>query len=112
MTVSTSIDEFTMLETGWKPTSGSDAAFAAQGAALQADLRALTAASPVIINLAGTAEEVAAILEGRFELRSEDDFYTLSAGQAVLIPPGAPRNWHLVSPRGTLYRVWKQVNAA
>jgi hypothetical protein len=52
----------------------------------------------------GLVEELGAALEGRFELTSGDDRYEIAAGQAILVPAGAPRQWRALDD-GVLYRV-------
>lgn len=104
------VTTFTMLETGWKTVAKPE--FRAAGAALAVDLRGFTQPARKIGNPASGSEEFGAVLEGEFVLCSDEDVYELQAGQAVLIPPGAAREWRLVSASGTLYRVWRRMDAA
>jgi quercetin dioxygenase-like cupin family protein len=50
-------------------------------------------------------EEVAAVLEGEFRIEAAGEQYELARGEAILIPPRAPRTWTCLSERGALYRV-------
>lgn len=63
------------------------------------------AESECLAQAAGSAgEEVAAVLEGVFRIDAAGERYELSPGEAIIIPPGEPRAWTCLSPRGVLYR--------
>ena len=49
-------------------------------------------------------EEVAAVLEGRFEVVAGDENHQLSMGEAIIIPPGVDRSWRCLDETGSLYR--------
>lgn len=97
-----------VADSGWRPdTTAPEPKFRAQGRDLvvelrrwhQSDIGELTAPPDL-------GEEVAAVLDGRFELVSDDERHELAAGSGILIPPGAARTWRLLSESGVLYRVF------
>ncbi|SDV47285.1 cupin domain-containing protein [Chitinasiproducens palmae] len=49
-------------------------------------------------------EEVAAVLEGEFEIDAAGEHYRLATGEAILIPPHEARRFACRSARGVLYR--------
>jgi hypothetical protein len=95
-------------DSGWRPHDpNSSPDFRAEGRDLTVELRRWHRddiggiAAPPNLN-----EEVGAVLDGRFELRSGDERHELAAGSGILIPPGAERTWRLLSDSGVLYRVF------
>jgi hypothetical protein len=100
------------LETGWSPNAaGQTLGFEAEGKELSVDLTRLADGPQVLTNPCGRAEEMGAVLEGRFALQSGEDAYELEAGKGALIPQGAERVWRMLSPEGALYRVWRAEDA-
>jgi mannose-6-phosphate isomerase-like protein (cupin superfamily) len=65
-----------------------------------------------IAAVSGTAEEMGAVLEGRFTLVCGEESHSLSVGDGILVPRGEPRSWRLDSDHGVLYRVWRHADAA
>jgi hypothetical protein len=95
-------------DSGWRPDDAATAPqFRAEGRDLVVELRRWERAD--IAQLApapGLAEEVGAVLNGRFELVSDGERHELAQGSGILIPPGAARTWRLLSNSGVLYRVY------
>lgn len=56
-------------------------------------------------------EEVGAIVEGSFDVFAAGEVYTLSAGEAIIIPPDEPRRWVCTSATGLLYRAIVRTDA-
>lgn len=98
----------TAADTGWRPDGAATAPdFRAEGNELAVELRRWTRDDIARLEPPPRlVEEMAAVLEGRFEMTSEDDRYELEAGAGILIPAGAPRSWRLLSENGVLYRVF------
>ena len=97
----------TVADSGWRPGASSAPCFRTEGHDLVVELRRWTPGD--IAQLAPPRElneEVGAVLEGRFELVCEDERHELAAGSGILVPPGAPRTWRLLSDSGVLYRVF------
>lgn len=93
-----------VYETQWSSANNDrDLAVAVSGQALTVDLRRWPEGHrEEIAAIAG--EELAAVLEGCFELRCADETHRLEAGTGILIPPGVGRCW-LACSTGVLYRV-------
>ena len=54
---------------------------------------------------AALPEEVGAILQGIFRIETSEETIDLVAGEAIIVPPGEPREWTCLEGRGVLYRV-------
>jgi len=95
-------------DSGWRPDDAATAPrFRAEGRDLIVELRRWEQGD--IGELApppDLAEEVGAVLNGRFELVSEGERHELAPGAGILIPPGQARTWRLLSESGVLYRVF------
>ena len=94
-------------DTGWRPGVDTAPKFRTEGNALIVELRRWERAD--IGELAAPpnlGEEVGAVLAGRFELTAGAERHELAAGAGILIPPGEPRTWRLLSDSGVLYRVF------
>ncbi len=50
-------------------------------------------------------EEVGAVLEGSFRIQTSEESFELVKGEAIIVPPGEPRQWTCRADRGVLYRV-------
>lgn len=98
----------TVADSGWRPGDpASQPAFRTEGRHLVVELRRWTRDD--IDTLApprALGEELAAVLEGEFELVAGDERHVVAAGNGMLIPPGEPRTWRLRSEAGVLYRVF------
>jgi len=97
----------TTADSGWRPNAASSPDFRAEGDELAVELRRWTAAEIGALQAPrGLAEEMGAVLEGRFELACDDERYELGPGDGLLIPAGASRAWRMLSDSGVLYRVF------
>lgn len=56
-------------------------------------------------------EEVGAVVEGSFDVFAADECYSLSAGEAIIIPEHEPRRWVCTSAAGLLYRAIVRLGA-
>lgn len=100
-------------DTGWRPADVSSAAPAARalefhtsGRDLVVELRRWHAGETrAIVDPGELDEELGAVLEGRYELVCGDERYELEPGSGILVPPGEPRTWRVLSDEGVLYRV-------
>ncbi len=106
--MSAAFEACSTADSGWRPGDAAAAPqFRTAGRDLVVELRRWERSD--IAQLApppGLAEEVGAVLDGRFELVSEGERHELAAGSGILIPPGAARTWRLLSDSGVLYRVF------
>ena len=94
-------------DSGWRPDDAlSSPRFHAEGHDLVVELRRWDRAEEGPLPPPGLVEEVGAVLRGRFELVSDGERHELAPGSGILIPPGAPRTWRLLSDSGVLYRVY------
>lgn len=94
---------------GWSRGSSAPVAFTDGGRDLTVELKRWNAGDG--LETTG-GEEVGAVLEGRFELVLAEETHRLETGDAVVIPPGAPHLWRLLSPTGVLYRVINRATGA
>ena len=96
-----------VAQSGWKPAgrnAGVD--FRKQGAVLAVELRHWASGERLEVRQrAELREEMGAVLEGRYELVCGDERYELEAGDGILVPPGEPHSWRVLSDGGVLYRV-------
>jgi len=106
--MSTAFELCSTDDSGWRPGDEATAPhFRTQGRDLIVELRRWNVSD--IADLApppNLGEEVGAVLDGRFELTTGDERHELAAGSGILIPPGEPRTWRLLSGSGVLYRVF------
>jgi mannose-6-phosphate isomerase-like protein (cupin superfamily) len=95
-------------DSGWRPDDPASAPqFRTEGRDLVVELRRWNRGDiGALTPPPDLAEEVGAVLAGRFELHSDGERHELAAGSGILIPPGAPRTWRLLSDSGVLYRVY------
>ena len=96
-------------DSGWRPDGTTTPDFRLEGHDLVVELRRWDRAD--IGHIApppNLGEEVAAVLEGRFELVAGDERHQLAAGSGILVPPGAQRTWRLLTDFGVLYRVFSR----
>ena len=95
-------------DSGWRPGDAAAAPrFRTEGRDLVVELRRWEPGDiGQLTPPPGLAEEVGAVLDGRFELVSGGERHELASGSGILIPPGAPRTWRLLSASGVLYRVF------
>lgn len=105
--MSTAFQPCTTVDSGWRPAAASTPNFRTEGRDLVVELRRWNAADAGELRPAhDLVEEMGAVLEGRFELVSDDDRYALGAGEGILVPAGAARRWKLLTESGVLYRVF------
>jgi quercetin dioxygenase-like cupin family protein len=76
----------------------------ASGTTFDVSISTLTEGERIEAAAGSDGEEVATILEGFFSVTVDDEFYRLTVGEGIIIPPGEPRIWVCESPRGVLYR--------
>ena len=95
-------------DSGWRPDDAAPAPrFRTEGRDLVVELRRWERGDIAQLTPpAGQGEEVGAVLNGRFELVSDGERHELAPGSGILIPPGVPRSWRLLSESGVLYRVF------
>lgn len=74
------------------------------GDAFDLQLRPFVQGESVTGGISDLGEEVGAIVEGSFDVFAADECYSLSAGEAIIIPPHEPRRWVCTSAKGLLYR--------
>jgi mannose-6-phosphate isomerase-like protein (cupin superfamily) len=89
----------------WSDRGIPKAVYAASGEALDVSIRVFDRDETVAASGQTPGEEIGAILEGEFDVEAAGERYVLRAGEAILIPPGAPRRWRCRSTRGVAYRV-------
>ncbi|REE07353.1 hypothetical protein B0G71_7846 [Paraburkholderia sp. BL27I4N3] len=77
----------------------------ANGAALAASTQVLRAGDMVDYPAHVLGEEMGAVLDGCVDIVAADEHYVLSAGEAILIPPGEARRYQCLSQHCVLYRV-------
>ncbi|KMM85655.1 hypothetical protein TU78_09600 [Pseudomonas taetrolens] len=75
------------------------------GDAFDLQLRPFALGESVMGGVGDLGEEVGAVVEGSFDVFAADECYSLSAGEAIIIPPHEPRRWVCTSAAGLLYRV-------
>jgi quercetin dioxygenase-like cupin family protein len=95
-----------VVDTGWRFGQSEPVACEQRAEELAVTLTRVVHGDP-IGSASGLAEEMGAVLEGRFALVCGDETHELLAGDGVVIPPGEARAWRLLSERGVLYRVWR-----
>lgn len=101
----------TVVDTGWRPGKYTAVAFEQHVAELAVALTHMNRGD-LIRPVSGVAEEMAAVLEGRFALVCGGETLEFVAGEGVLVPRGEERAWQLLSERGVLYRVWRHADVA
>lgn len=89
----------------WPDASCPEKMYQASGSAFDTAIRVFAAGETLEFAAGTLGEEVGAILDGRFEILAAGEHYTLSRGEAILIPPAEARRFCCVSERGVLYRV-------
>jgi uncharacterized cupin superfamily protein len=100
-----------VVDTGWRSADKKPLAFEQHADELAVSLTRVSRGEH-IRPVSGIAEEMGAVLEGRFALICGDETHMLAAGDGILIPRGEARAWQLMSERGVLYRVWRYADAA
>ncbi|NBA94842.1 hypothetical protein [Pseudomonas sp. R5(2019)] len=86
------------------PPLDASAVSAISGDAFDLQLRRFVQGEAVEGGISDLGEEVGAIVEGSFDVFAADESYSLSAGEAILIPAHEPRRWVCTSAQGLLYR--------
>jgi quercetin dioxygenase-like cupin family protein len=81
------------------------------GDAFDLQLRPFVQGESVMGGINDLGEEVGAIVEGNFDVFAADECYSLSAGEAIVIPPHEPRRWVCTSATGLLYRAIVRIRA-
>ncbi|VVP94105.1 hypothetical protein PS918_03532 [Pseudomonas fluorescens] len=81
------------------------------GDAFDLQLRPFVQGESVMGGISDLGEEVGAIIEGSFDVFAADECYSLSAGEAIVIPPHEPRRWVCTSANGLLYRAIVRLGA-
>ncbi len=106
--MSSAFETLSTADSGWRPDdTATKPQFRTEGRALVVELRRWERGD--IVQLApppDLAEEVGAVLDGRFELVSDGERHELAPGSGILIPPGVARTWRLLTDSGVLYRVF------
>jgi quercetin dioxygenase-like cupin family protein len=100
------MSDCSVVDTGWRLGQNRPVAFEQRAEELAVSLTRV-AHGDSIGSASGLAEEMGAVLEGRFGLVSGGESHELSAGDGIVIPRGEERVWRLLSERGVLYRVWR-----
>jgi mannose-6-phosphate isomerase-like protein (cupin superfamily) len=105
--VSSAVNLCSTGESGWKPGHpNTGVAFQTHGVVLAVELRHWAGGETLDVReRTELCEEMGAVLEGRYELLCGDERYELAAGDGILVPPGEPRTWRVLSEAGVLYRV-------
>jgi hypothetical protein len=98
-----------VVDTGWQVGQSMAVAFEQHVEELAVVLTRVTRGD-LIRPASGLAEEMGAVLEGRFALVCGDDTHELVAGDGILVPQCEARAWQLLSERGVLYRVWRHAD--
>lgn len=91
--------------------AGSCADSQISGDAFDLQLRSFVQGESVTSGMSELGEEVGAIVEGSFDVFAADESYSLSAGEAIIIPPHEPRRWVCTSAQGLLYRAVVRLGA-
>jgi quercetin dioxygenase-like cupin family protein len=81
------------------------------GDAFDLQLRPFVRGESVMGGISDLGEEVGAIVEGSFDVFAADECYSLTAGEAIVIPPHEPRRWVCTSAKGLLYRAIVRIGA-
>ncbi|MVV51681.1 hypothetical protein EJA72_26055 [Pseudomonas sp. PB120] len=81
------------------------------GDAFDLQLRPFVQGESVMDGISDLGEEVGAVVEGSFDVFAADECYSLSAGEAIVIPPHEPRRWVCTSAKGLLYRAIVRIGA-
>jgi len=81
------------------------------GDAFDLQLRPFVQGESVMGGISDLGEEVGAIVEGSFDVFAADECYSLTAGEAIVIPPHEPRRWVCTSAKGLLYRAIVRIGA-
>lgn len=87
-------------------------ATSATGDAFDIQLRRFDLGDTVEGGISDLGEEVGAVVEGSFDILAAGESYSLTAGEAIAIPPHEPRRWICTSDQGVLYRAIVRLDAA
>jgi mannose-6-phosphate isomerase-like protein (cupin superfamily) len=105
--MSSAFDACSTADSGWRPDAAAAPRFRTEGHDLVVELRRWERRDiGRLTPPPHLAEEVGAVLDGRFELVSDGERHELAPGSGILIPPGASRSWRLLTDSGVLYRVF------
>lgn len=81
------------------------------GDAFDLQLRPFACGDVVEGGISDLGEEVGAVVEGSFDVFAAGESYSLSAGEAIIIPPNELRRWVCTSAQGLLYRAIVRLDA-
>lgn len=89
----------------WRALEQDKTEYMTEGSALNVAVKVFEAEELLSIEAAAQEEEIAAVLEGTFYIKADDEEYELTVGEGIMIPPNTHRQWRCTSSRGVLYRV-------